>query len=62
VRSTLELQPFSYAPAFRTYGPALDRSAYIARASLNVSLAANASVALDYGVSSRKTIRSTRAA
>jgi outer membrane autotransporter protein len=49
VRSTLDLQPFSDAPAFRTYGPAVDRTAYIARASLNVSLGANASVALGYG-------------
>jgi outer membrane autotransporter protein len=49
VRSTLELQPFSNAPAFRTYGAALDRTSYIARASLNVSLGNNASVALGYG-------------
>jgi outer membrane autotransporter protein len=49
VRSTLDLQPFSNAPAFRTYRPALDRTSYIARASLNVSLGQNASVALGYG-------------
>jgi fibronectin-binding autotransporter adhesin len=49
VRSTLDLQPFSAAPAFRTYGPALDRTSYLARASLNVSLGDNASVALGYG-------------
>jgi subtilase-type serine protease len=49
VRSTLDLQPFSTAPAFHTYGPALDRTAYIARASLNVSLGKNASVTLGYG-------------
>ncbi len=48
-RSTLDLQPFSNMPAFRTSGPALDRTAYIARASLNVSLGANASMALGYG-------------
>ena len=48
-RSTIDLQPFSNMPAFRTYGPALDRTAYIARASLNVSLGANASMALGYG-------------
>jgi outer membrane autotransporter protein len=48
-RSTLDLQPFSDAPSFRTYGPALDRTAYLARASLNVSLGKNASVALGYG-------------
>jgi hypothetical protein len=35
VRSTLDLQPFRDAPAFRTYGAALDRTAYIARASLS---------------------------
>jgi autotransporter-associated beta strand protein len=49
VRSTIDLQPFSDASAFRTYGPELDRTAYIARASLNVSLGKNASVALGYG-------------
>jgi len=49
VRSTLDLQPFSDASAFRTYGPALDRTAYVARASLDVSLGTNASVALGYG-------------
>jgi outer membrane autotransporter protein len=49
VRSTIDLQPFSDAPGFRTYGPALDRTSYIARASLNVSLGKNASVALGYG-------------
>ncbi|MBM0106344.1 autotransporter domain-containing protein [Steroidobacter sp. S1-65] len=48
-RSTLDLQPFSGMPSFRTHGPALDRTAYIARASLNVSLSANASLALGYG-------------
>jgi uncharacterized protein with beta-barrel porin domain len=49
VRSTMDLQPFNDAPAFRTYGAALDRTSYIARASLNVSLGNNASVALGYG-------------
>jgi fibronectin-binding autotransporter adhesin len=49
VRSMLDLQPFSDAPSFRTYGPAMDRTAYLARASLNVSLGENASVALGYG-------------
>jgi subtilase-type serine protease len=49
VRSTIDLQPFSNAPAFRTYGAALDRTSYIARASLNVSLGNNASVAIGYG-------------
>jgi autotransporter-associated beta strand protein len=49
VRSTLELRPFSDASAFRTSGPALDRTAYVARASLNVSLGENGSVALGYG-------------
>lgn len=48
VRSTLDLQPFSAAAAYRTYGPALDRTSYIARASLDVSLGKNASVALGY--------------
>jgi autotransporter-associated beta strand protein len=48
-RSTLDLQPFSGMSAFRTHGPALDRTAYIARASLNLSLGANASIALGYG-------------
>jgi uncharacterized protein with beta-barrel porin domain len=48
-RSTLDLQPFSGMSSFRTYGPALDRTAYIAHASLNVSLGANASIALGYG-------------
>jgi outer membrane autotransporter protein len=48
-RSTIELQPFSNTPAFRSYGPALDRTAYIARASLSISLGANASIALGYG-------------
>jgi uncharacterized protein with beta-barrel porin domain len=48
-RSRIDLRPFSDMPAFRTVGPALDRTAYIARASLNVSLGQNASVALGYG-------------
>nr|WP_298725288.1 autotransporter domain-containing protein [uncultured Steroidobacter sp.] len=48
-RSTLDLQPFSGTSSFRTHGPALDRTAYIARASLNVSLGANASIAVGYG-------------
>jgi outer membrane autotransporter protein len=48
-RSTLDLRPFSGMSSFRTYGPALDRTAYIARASLNVSLGANASISLGYG-------------
>ncbi len=43
VRSTLDLQPFNNMPAFRTTGPALDRTAYVARASLNVSLGENSS-------------------
>ena len=49
VRSAIDLQPFSDAPGFRTYGPALDRTSYVARASLNVSLGKNASIALGYG-------------
>ncbi|MFC4314220.1 autotransporter domain-containing protein [Steroidobacter flavus] len=48
-RSRIELRPFSDMPAFDTVGPALDRTAYIARVSLNVSLGRNASVALAYG-------------
>jgi outer membrane autotransporter protein len=48
-RSTLDLQPFSGMSSFRTYGPALDRTAYIARASLSMSLGKNASMALGYG-------------
>jgi outer membrane autotransporter protein len=39
----------SDAPGFRTYGPELDRTSYIARASLNASLGKSASVALGYG-------------
>lgn len=49
VRSVLDLQPFSDAAAFRTYGPSLDRTAYTARASLNVSLGTNADLLLGYG-------------
>jgi subtilase-type serine protease len=49
VRSTLDLQPFDNAAAFRTYGPALDRTSYLARVSLNVSLGTNASAAFGYG-------------
>jgi len=48
-RSTIDLQPFRDRPAFRTVGAPLDRTAYIARASLNMSLGKNASMALGYG-------------
>jgi fibronectin-binding autotransporter adhesin len=48
-RSTLELQPFDGTQAFRTYGSALDRTAYVARASLDVSLGASAVLTLGYG-------------
>lgn len=48
-RSRIDLRPFSNMPVFGTVGPALDRTAYIARVSLNVSLGENASVALGYG-------------
>ncbi len=48
-RSRIELRPFSDTPAFRTVGPALDRTSYIARASLTLSLSENAAVALGYG-------------
>jgi autotransporter-associated beta strand protein len=49
VRSTVDLQPFSDSAAFRTYGPALDRNSYTARASLDVLVARNAAVTLGYG-------------
>jgi outer membrane autotransporter protein len=49
IRTTLDLQPFSNSPAFRTYGPSLDRTSYVARASLNLSFSKNASASLGYG-------------
>jgi outer membrane autotransporter protein len=49
VRSTLDLRPFGDGTEFRTYGPALARNSYTAKASLDVSLGANALVTLGYG-------------
>jgi len=48
-RSTLDLHPFGTTVGFRSYGPALDRTSYLARASFTVSVGENASLALGYG-------------
>jgi outer membrane autotransporter protein len=48
-QSTVDLAPFGSDDAFRTYGTALDRTAYVANATLGVSLGRRASLAIAYG-------------
>lgn len=47
-QSTLEIQPLANSPSFRAYGTELDRTSYVANASLGVSLGTNASLLLGY--------------
>jgi fibronectin-binding autotransporter adhesin len=47
-QSTLDVQPFAGEESFRTYGVAMDRTAYLAKASLGVSLGASTALSIGY--------------
>lgn len=49
-QSTLDVQPFAGGDSFRVYGVTMDRTAYLVKASLGISLGANAAVSIGYSV------------